>query len=280
MDYRRLFIDYGIPFNDRVNRGWVNITCPFCDDRTFNGGFNEASGYYNCWKCGHHSHDVALSKLLHVSRNMLKEILEPYEGRGYYVGGPKRAMARQLSLPTDGFTSAERKYLIKRGFDPDLLHMKYGVTGGGLTGPWSYRIIIPMLFHGKVVSWTARSILSKRRQEELGIPRYKNLSIEQSVVDPKHLLYNLDNARGATVVLTEGAFDVMRLGDGFVSSFGTELTQEQLRQLHSYQKVFIMFDSEPKAQEKARRFGMQLASSNKPMPTIGSLRFSLEGPFF
>lgn len=264
IDYRKLFADFNIPYSDRVNRGWVNITCPFCNDRTFNGGFNEAHDYYNCWKCGSHSHILALSKILHLPRNTVVELLEEYQSRSIALNSlndKKVALATHLDLPTDTFTSVERKYLLKRNFDPDYLNRKYRVVGGGITGAWKYRIIIPLLLNGRVVSWTGRSILSKEKQKELKIPRYKNLSIQQSVVDPKHILYNLDNATGHTVVLTEGAFDVMRLGDGFVSSFGTELTQEQLRQLKTrFSKVFIMFDNEEKAQEKARKFGYQLVS--------------------
>lgn len=272
MDYRRLFNDYGIPYSDRVNRGWVNVTCPFCDDKTFNGGFNELGDYYNCWKCGGHSHILALSKVLHLPKDAILEIIGDYQGRTVMLNGlnnRKLASATHLSLPSDTFTQAERKYLLKRDFDPDYLHEKYGVVGGGLTGAWSYRIIIPLLVNGRVVSWTARSILSKEKQKELNIPRYKNLSIEQSVIDPKHILYNIDNAKGKTVVLTEGAFDVMRLGDGFVSSFGTELTQEQIRQLKErFTKVYIMFDNEQKAQEKAKKFGYQLVSMGMDVEVV------------
>lgn len=264
IDYRRLFSDYGIPYSDKVNRGWVNVTCPFCNDKTYNGGFNESQGYYHCWKCGGHSHISALSKILHLAKSIIEELVEEYQGRSLMLNTlneRKIASATHLELPTDTFTVAERKYLLKRDFDPDYIHEKYGIVGGGITGAWKYRIIIPLIVNGRVVSWTARSILSKEQQRELDIPRYKNLSIEQSIIDPKHVLYNLDNARGRTVVLTEGAFDVMRLGDGFVSSFGTELTQEQLRQLRDrFDKVFIMFDNEQKAQEKARKFGYQLVS--------------------
>lgn len=114
--------------------------------------------------------------------------------------------------------------------------------------------------NGKIVSWTARTILSKEKQQELKIPRYKNLSIEQSVIDPKSILYNLDNCTEKTAVLTEGPFDVMRLGDGFMCSFGTELTQSQVAIIKQrFEKVFIMFDNEKEAQEKARKFGLQIA---------------------
>ena len=155
----------------------------------------------------------------------------------------------------------ERKYLRERNFNPKLLHNKYKVVGGGITGDWKYRIIIPLIINGKIISWTGRSILEKSKLKELNIPRYKNLSIEESVINPKECLFNLDHAKNKTVVLTEGAFDVMRLGDDFICSFGTSLTQSQIKELKMrYEKIFIMFDNEPEAQEKAKKYGMMLSS--------------------
>ena len=146
-------------------------------------------------------------------------------------------------------------------FNPKYLHEKYKIAGGGIIGPWKYRIIIPLILNGKIVSWTGRSILSDKEIKELNIPRYKNLSIEQSVIDPKSILYNLDNCKGRTAVLTEGAFDVMRLGDDFFCSFGTELKQSQISMIQKrFDKVFIMFDNEPEAQDKAKKYGLQLSS--------------------
>jgi len=165
----------------------------------------------------------------------------------------------------------ERKYLKERNFSPKLLHEKYKVVGGGVTGNWKYRIIIPLILNDKIVSWTGRSILSKHQQHELKIPRYKNLSIEQSVVDPKSILYNLDNCKDRTGVLTEGAFDVMRLGDGFFCSFGTELTQSQIAIIKDrFDKVFIMFDNEREAQIKARKFGLQIASMGVDVEVVNA----------
>lgn len=264
MNYTKLFKDYHIQFDERVNSGWTNVTCPHCDDKTFNGGFNNTGDYFHCWKCGGHNLRYTLSLILSVSEKEIDNILIDYQGRTSLLSqlnGKKVAKAIKLELPTDGFTQAERKYLLSRNFSPRQLHEKYGIVGGGLTGSWKYRIIIPLILGGRIVSWTGRSILSKEKIKELKIPRYKNLSIEQSVINPKSILYNLDNAVGKTVVLTEGAFDVMRLGDNFICSFGTELTQEQISVIHNrFQKIFIMFDNEPEAQVKARKFGLQLAS--------------------
>lgn len=263
MNFVKLFTDYKIDFNTRINRGWTNIACPFCDDKTFNGGFNNAGDYYHCWKCGGHNFKQALARAVNIPFNEVDVLIGQYAGRNSLLNklNKKQAKAIQLTLPTNTFTPAERKYLKQRNFSPKLLHEKYKIVGGGITGAWKYRIIIPLILDGKIVSWTGRSILSKQKINELKIPRYKNLSIEQSVIDPKSILYNLDNCISQTAVLTEGAFDVMRLGDGFFCSFGTELTQAQIIEIKNrFSKVFIMFDNEVEAQIKARKFGLQIAS--------------------
>lgn len=263
MNFVKLFNDYNVEYDTRVNKGWTNVTCPFCDDKTFNGGFNNAGDYYHCWKCGGHNFKQALARTVNIPFNEVDTLIEQYAGRNSVLNtlNKKQAKATKLTLPTDTFTPAERKYLKERNFSPKLLHEKYKIVGGGITGSWKYRIIIPLVLNGKIVSWTARTILSKQQQQKLKIPRYKNLSIKQSVVDPKSVLYNLDHCEDKIAVLTEGAFDVIRMGDGFFCSFGTELTQSQISMIKQrFEKVFIMFDNEEEAQAKARKFGLQIAS--------------------
>ena len=263
MNFVKLFNDYNVEYDTRVNKGWTNVTCPFCDDKTFNGGFNNAGDYYHCWKCGGHNFKQALARTVNIPFNEVDTLIEQYAGRNSVLNtlNKKQAKATKLTLPTDTFTPAERKYLKERNFSPKLLHEKYKIVGGGITGSWKYRIIIPLVLNGKIVSWTARTILSKQQQQKLKIPRYKNLSIEQSVVDPKSVLYNLDHCEDKIAVLTEGAFDVIRMSDGFFCSFRTELTQSQISMIKQrFEKVFIMFDNEEEAQAKARKFGLQIAS--------------------
>lgn len=210
---------------------------------------------------------------MNIPFSEIDDLIQQYQGRNSILNtlNKKQAKATKLTLPTDTFTPMERKYLKERNFSPKLLHEKYNVVGGGVTGNWKYRIIIPLILNDKIVSWTARSILSKHQQHELKIPRYKNLSIEQSVIDPKSILYNLDNCKDRTGVLTEGAFDVMRLGDGFFCSFGTELTQSQIAIIKDrFDKVFIMFDNEREAQIKARKFGLQIASMGVDVEVVNA----------
>ena len=265
IDFVGLFKRYNVPYSLTVNRGWVNSNCPYCDTKldSFNMGFNPTGEYCNCWKCGTHELKDSLSLILRIPKREMDDVIKPFKGKNAISSnlGRKIALAKSLELPSDGFTKAERRYLEKRDYDPDLLHDKYGVVGGGITGKWKYRIIIPIYYNHRLVSWTARSILGKDEIKELGIPRYKNLSIEESVMNPKDTFFNLDNCRHDEVVLTEGSFDVMRFGDDWMCSLGTQLTQNQLRLLSErFRKVYMMFDNEDEAQDKARKFAMQIAS--------------------
>jgi DNA primase len=263
MNFEKMFRDYHVDYSTRVNRGWTNCTCPHCDDKTYNGGFNNIDGHYHCWKCGGHDMKKTLQLVLGIPSNEIKSVLSEYEGRNGVLQelNKKTAKAKHLELPSDCFTPAERKYLLSRNFSPRFLHEKYGVVGGGIAGRWKYRIIIPVYLNGKLVSWTGRSILDKQTLKEKEIPRYKNLSIEESVINIKECIFNIDNCRKNVAVLVEGSFDVMRLGDDFICSMGTELTQNQIQTLSNrFKKIFIAFDNELEAQKKARKFGMELAS--------------------
>ena len=271
MNFEKLFTDYNIEYSTKVNRGWVNVECPFCYSSTHQKhlGFNPYGDYCHCWKCGGKNIKTALSRLLSIPSNCVEDVMRDYRGRNIQLNNlnKKSKTIHKLELPTDTFLPIERKYLKSRNFNPKYLHDKYKIVGGGMTGKWKYRIIIPLILNNKIVSWTARSILDKEKLSELDIPRYKNLSIEESIYPPKDLFYNIDNCNGDTVVITEGAFDVMRLGDRFgnndnvICSWGTTMTQSQISTLkNKFKKVYMMFDNEPEAQEKARKFGLQISA--------------------
>ena len=266
MNFEKLFLDYKIDHSTKINKHWVNTKCCFCGGSSYKLGFNPEDDYCTCFACGGHNLQDALSRILNVKRNQLKEILPDYEGNVIIRKELNHKKVNKLELPSDEFTTAERKYLEKRNFNPDYLYEKYKVVGGGIVGKWKHRIIIPILLNGKVISWTARSILSKEKLQELGIPRYMNLSEDESVCSAKETLFNLDHCDGKSVILTEGAFDTIRLGgkgkyDNVICSFGIELTQMQINIIKDrFEKVFIVFDNEIQAQKTARKFGVQLSA--------------------
>lgn len=264
IDFRRIFTDAHIPKRDDINRGWINVNCPFCTnplDTHFNGGFNYSSPRYNCWRCGGHSYYDALSKLLNIPIGQVSQLLKDYTYIAPEAEIKRVAQAEHLDLPGFPLNDNEKEYLINRGFDINYVQSKFHLRGGGIAGDWAYRILLPIYYKNVLVSWTGRSILPKEVLKQYRIPRYKNLSIEQSVIAPKDVFFNLDNSTKEYVILVEGPFDVVKMGDNCICSLGTSVIPEQILFLkEKYKKVFVCFDNEYEAQNKARHVGKNLAS--------------------
>jgi len=266
INFKKLFDDNGIKVRIVDKRGgWINVNCPFCKnpkDTHFNGNFSQTRPAYNCWRCGKHNWVEALSLLVNLNPITTKKLAYNYSNFEIKEEKKKQSLATSIDLPGySELTKGELNYLVSRGFDVKNLQNKFGIRGGGIAGEWSYRIIIPIFYKGKLVSWTGRSILSREYQNENNIPRYKNLSVEKSVINPKDIFFNLDNSRKDSVILVEGPFDVLKMGDDCICSLGTSVTESQKLLLkETYGKVFISFDNEPAAQEKAHKLGMELCS--------------------
>lgn len=270
IDFLQLCRDYAIDHQEVVD-GWINITCPYHDngDRGYKGGLNIQGGYFNCWVCGGHNLNSVLSEILGISYHEVTPILEQYSNQvSIRKKLNKRTTSSKVILPIEGLNNRCRHYLIKRNYDPDYLLEKYKLCGSTLTGPWAGRLIIPVYYKNKLVSFQGRSLLSKRRCKELGILRYKTLNIEKSVIDPKHMLYNLDNCKNDFIVITEGAPDVWRFGDNSTATLGTSTTPEQKKLILKYDRIILLFDPEKEAQERAFKLGNELASFNKKVEIV------------
>jgi hypothetical protein len=173
---------------------------------------------------------------------------------------------KEVILPGDPLTIAHRTYLAKRGFDPDELVTKYGIRG---TGPsyWyrshidtdaepislSWRIIIPIHDHnGRLVTWQSRSIEANPKLRYIGCPD------TDSIQSYKTLLYGAHLTGVESVGVVEGIFDQWRMGDGWVTCFGTGVTPDQVKALSAWERVSLVFDCETQAQSAARAIGAQL----------------------
>lgn len=245
--------DYNVPYRmtgANVGAGWVGINCPFCGDNNYHGGLK--GNAYTCWKCGTHS---LFDLIKEITGERSKDIYDKYNEEDIFKEKIQRRQAEASSIILPGTTEnpTARKYLIKRKFDPDYLERKYKITYTGMTGDYKYRIIIPIFKDGQLVSFQGRDYTGK---QEI---RYKTLPIEKSVINAKHLLYNEDFVKSDVVGVCEGPFDAMRLGDGFVATLGTKVSEEQVRLLTKYKKVYIVFDPEVEAQERAKNLADRVA---------------------
>ena len=238
-----------------VGAGWVGVNCPFCADDNFHAGIRENA--YTCWKCGMHSLVSFIKESLDISVGEAYKILDEYDDNSLFKRKIERteALASSIILPGSLDNPVAKRYLEKRNFDPAYLEQKYGIRYTNMVGDYKFRIIIPIYKDKRIVSFTGRDYTGKQE------PRYKNLSIEKSVHNPKHLLYNQDNVKynAQTIGVCEGPFDVMRLGDGFVATLGTKVTEEQIRLLAKYKNVYVLFDPEKQAQERAKNLAERVA---------------------
>jgi len=262
IDFVQFCRDYNISHTHETD-DWVNIDCPICrhqGTRGYKGGFNIPGGYYNCWNCGGQDVRFVVAELLSLSYYEASSLLEKYSNQ-LSVRRKVRKEASGISnidLPVKGLDERCRRYLIKRNFDLDYIERKYRVCGASLTGEWAGRIIIPIFYRGRLVSFQGRSLYGKRKCKELGILRYRTLARDRSVVDPKHVLYNIDNCTTDSLIVCEGAFDVWRIGDGCCGTLGTTVTSVQRKLMLKYNHIYILFDPEPEAQARARKLATEL----------------------
>jgi DNA primase len=269
IDFIQLCRDYNIKYTLLVD-DWVNIECPICrhsGTRGFKGGLNISGGYFHCWSCGGHRLDTVLTELLGIEFHEVDNIIEKYSGQVSIrkkLNKPLQNKVGKIELPMDYLSNRGKEYLIKRHFDPEYIEQKYKVTGPTVAGFWAGRLIIPIYYNNRIVSFQGRSILSKEACTRLNILRYMTLSKEESIIDPKTILYNLDNCKSDYLILVEGAFDCWRFGDNCAATLGTSTTPKQHILLATlFKTIYILFDPEKEAQERANKLANQLVVLRK-----------------
>lgn len=270
-DAQRFCRDYHLPTytaGKNVRPGWLHIQCPIpgCGDHSNHGGFSPSGNKYVCWKCGSHGIPWVVSAIAHVSPHEARKILEEYDDGVAYVptGEARKHGGRTGTLPLPGgeLSPAAIRYLRGRGFDPYILEDRYGILSTDHTGYWEsgldfrWRIIIPIYDHeGRLVNFQGRDYTGK---QEL---RYKGCPIERAIVHHKEILYGEEHCISTDhIAVVEGVLDQWRMGPGFVATFGTSLTQYQIRRLAQYRRVSFLFDPEPEAQGRAHGVGVELAA--------------------
>lgn len=229
--------------------GWVQFRCPFCvlsstsDPNKLYAGFNSAAGYVNCWRCGPHSAVQTVVELSGKTWGEVRSLLGDLD-LDRKISTPKRG---KLKLPkgVGELLHAHREYLRGRKYDVSELEQLWGIRGIGIASHLSWRIFIPIMLQGEVVSFTTRSLLATGT-------RYISAGPSEESVDHRDLLYGEDYC-GNAVVVHEGPFDVWRTGPGSVATLGTSYSKAQVRRIARYPRRVVCFDNEPDAQRRARK---------------------------
>lgn len=250
-DVQRLFEDYQIQHwtsGKNVAQGFINVRCPFCDDRSNHGGFGQNGHIYLCWRCGRHSVEETLGLLLGMDRNSIISILNKYKTYIDIVQEEYESNVTSIQLPGSKMRDGHRAYLKNRGFDSEFLENKYQLKGTlARSDALGYRIVIPVLKNNQPISYQARDYTGTQE------PKYINCKKELEVFPMKKWLFNLDNCNSERVLVFEGPFDVFRFGNDTVATLGVGYTTSQLALLATrFDQVFVMFDSDDAGQERAK----------------------------
>lgn len=268
-DAVRFCRDNHIPFymeGKNVQDGMVSIKCPFCNDHSNHGGFNPLKSYYTCWRCGYHSMRRVLYALLYDKSTEISSVQAEYS----LILSPELSYLnslvqdehtfepnlKPLVVPgTQPLSTRASKYLESRNFDPKYLEGKYDLRSTKNMGNYRFRIISPIYYENRIVSYQGRDYTN---QQEL---RYKDCRKEDAIIYHKEIVYNLDNCHLDRVLVVEGVYDVWRLGDNTVCTFGTGFTRNQVKLLaKKFKVVRVLYDSEYTAKKKAEDAIVKLLS--------------------
>lgn len=250
MRIQELYSDYVIPSSGRGKNcgpGWIVTKCPFCDDPSAHLGYSLYDDYFRCWRCGWKPTIETISKLLKVDRNSAKRIIIEYGGTSKKHKHPKtkiRLRVHKLPSGTIPLQKQHRIYLQKRGFDPDKLIHEWGLLGTGPTSmldgrDYKHRILAPIFWENKQVSFQTRDITGKAKS------RYKACPKDRELIHHKHILYGKQGEWKETGICVEGVIDAWRLGPASFAVFGINYTTEQIHVMAKlFKKVVVIFDND------------------------------------
>ena len=280
MDIIQLYNDFSVPYQTEGHRhcreGWINTECPYCfGNPGLHLGYNLEGDFYTCYRCGAHFVDQTIAKLLKVSESEARKIIKQY---GLLTTTHKkpivkiRAKAHRLPSNTMPLQSNHKRYLERRGFDPEYLEREWNLVG---TGPisklddldYKHRIIIPFLWDAQQVSFDSRDITGKHMAKYMACPA------DRELIPHKEILYGKQEKWREKGICVEGPTDVWRFG---VNSFGTsgiKYTNLQVRQMaKTFKRIAVVFDNDPQAVVMATRLVAELKFRG-----VDSFRVDIEG---
>jgi len=221
----------------------VSTRCPFCGDRT--NHLNIFPDATRCWKCGYHSLKDYVKEIEQCNWNKVNLILKQFPldifNQSDIVEHEEIIHPKIFKMPHEfktKFPEKHKNYLEKRGFNWYDLRNKYGLLAADNYGEYAFRIIIPIIMDGKIVSFTSRDVTGKQSL------KYKNHPDKYSLLPRNEWVMGIDDIKGDTIVITEGPLDYLKFGAGAVSLLTANFTTAQMNRIRKkgVRRVFIGFD--------------------------------------
>lgn len=251
-------IDYATE-GPNISQGWIGINCPWCGDKLKHLGINPENNRVVCWRCGGHNIGKLVQLIEDCSWSEAMEIMEKYqnfrrpeEPEGQiiippgYIEIPKEFVGIEVEIPKLVAT-----FLHKRGLSAKkTVHDNELYYSGHWGLDYKFRILIPVYIQHKLVTFMTRDVTGKSKTPYISQPP------NEAVIPCKHTLYGYDEITpGSKVILVEGPIDQWKLGRGSLATWGTGWTIEQVKLLRTLypSKVYILYDSEETAQERAKK---------------------------
>jgi hypothetical protein len=263
MTFQELLNELRVPVmtsgNKHCREGWIQIDCPFCSPGygKYLMGYSLHGNYCNCYQCGGKPLAAVLERLsgkgFRECKLLLKGLEKP-EGFRKTIEHTGKLVMPEFCEP---MLKMHDNYLADRGFDPEYCERIWDFQGiGNHTSPdkkiMRRRVVIPIKYNGRTVSWTARAIDPDSRM------RYISADAESEAIPHKELLFGRDFVTD-TAIIVEGPLDAVRIGRGAVATCGIAYKQRQILEMSKIPYRYICFDSEPKAQQRAHELAELLS---------------------
>jgi DNA primase len=177
-----------------------------------------------------------------------EEKVELSEAKPVYLPDGFKLITQGTSTLANSF----RKYVIKRGFQPEAL-ARHGV-GYCTKGEYFGYLIIPFYTEGNLRYWNARLVIGSG-------PRYNNPPKDITGLGKEFLIYNSD-ALGLynQVFICEGAINALTMGENAIATMGKAVSRYQINSLiKSQSKRFILL-LDPDAKDKAIDLALKLVN--------------------
>ncbi len=238
---------------------WISLPCPFCTGDAGNHlGYSKITKVFNCWRCGKHTIGEVLSALLEMPKGeAVKYALEHYPLNPFAPKYTPKQYQRPLELELIGSKTPSEihiKYLKSRRYDIEKLIDRWDVRFTNEHPTHPYMIIFPIWHKGRFVSYVGRDVTKLNKN------KYMTCMPSNEVINNKHCVWGMQHAiKYDSVIVTEGIFDALRIGEGAIATLGTGFSEQQVQLIgKQFLKSYILYDNEFVAQQHARLLSQKL----------------------
>jgi DNA primase len=283
-DFKKYLDSRGVKYdtsgkNISQRGNWIGMKCLWCQDHSNHLGINLDTKGFNCWICSAKGKAPfsLIMRLDNCSYYRAEKTVQEFSSM--------RVLLDQRTLTTSEVPQSiievlnaeraekkllylHRNFLESRNFDPDYIFDKYKLFCCGAGSRWCHRLIVPFYQNNRIVTFTARDVTDKAKVSYDHLPNY------ESIVPVKETLYNIESIKD-TAVVVEGVTDVWRIGDGACAVMGYKYTAHQVYSLSNVRRIFILFDTEEKAQKLAEEFAFELSTM---VPSVEVLQLESGDP--